>query len=74
MPPFPPVNFDAGQKINYTVKTPGNGVYIFVLEGDVNIEDVQLNKRDAIGVYDTGSLIIDTNTEAQLLIIEVPMT
>lgn len=66
-------NFDAAQQINYDVKTPGNGVYIFVLEGDIKIEDVQLNKRDAIGVYDTGSITIHTDTEARLLIIEVPM-
>src|SRR6195952_706652 len=26
-------DFELGQKIDYTVKTPGNGVYIFVIEG-----------------------------------------
>jgi redox-sensitive bicupin YhaK (pirin superfamily) len=65
--------FDAGQQIDYTIKTPGNGAYIFVLEGSVNISDIKLNKRDAIGVYDTSSITANTDTEARLLIIEVPM-
>jgi redox-sensitive bicupin YhaK (pirin superfamily) len=66
--------FDAGQQINYTVNTPGNGAYVFVLEGSINIEGETLNKRDAIGVYDTSSFTINTDTEARLLIIEVPMS
>ncbi|MFA6249338.1 MAG: pirin family protein [Mucilaginibacter sp.] len=66
-------NFDAGQQLNYTIKTPGNGAYVFVLEGDVTIADQGLNKRDAIGVYDTDSFTIETNSESKLLIIEVPM-
>ncbi|MFD0766447.1 pirin family protein [Mucilaginibacter lutimaris] len=66
-------SFDAGQKINYTIKTPGNGAYVFILEGDVSIASQALNKRDAIGVYDTESFAIETSSESQILIIEVPM-
>lgn len=66
-------NFDAGQHFNYTPKTPGNGAYVFVLEGDVVIAGQVLNKRDAIGVYDTENFAIETTSESKLLIIEVPM-
>ena len=65
--------FDTAQQVNYTIKTPGNGAYVFVLEGGVKINDQLLNKRDATGVYDTGSFSIETNSETSLLIIEVPM-
>lgn len=65
--------FDSAQQLDYTIKTPGNGAYVFVLEGDVKIDDAQLNKRDAIGVYDTTSFAIETNIGTSLLIIEVPM-
>jgi redox-sensitive bicupin YhaK (pirin superfamily) len=65
--------FDAGNKVEYTVKTPGNGAYVFLLEGAVNIAGQSLNKRDAIGVYDTASFTIDTTESSRILIIEIPM-
>ncbi len=66
-------DFDAWQQLTYTIKTPGNGAYVFLLEGEVKIADQVLNKRDAIGVYDTEAFTIETNSESKVLIIEVPM-
>ena len=66
-------DFEEGQQINYEIKTPGNGVYVFLLEGAVQISDATLNKRDALGVYDISSLAIKTNTASRILLIEVPM-
>ncbi|RCH54715.1 pirin family protein [Mucilaginibacter hurinus] len=65
--------FDAGQKFQYLINTPGNGVYIFLLEGSVIIDGATLNKRDALGVYDTSSVTIETTAQSHVLIIEVPM-
>ncbi|MBD1393547.1 pirin family protein [Mucilaginibacter glaciei] len=65
--------FDTGLQVNYAVKTEGNGVYVFVLEGSVTVNENTLNKRDALGISDTEEFTIITNSEAQLLIIEVPM-
>jgi len=66
-------NFDAGQQINYKISRPENGAYIFVLEGAVKIKDQLLNKKDAMGVYDISSIVIDTQESTRLLIIDVPM-
>jgi len=66
-------DFEAGQKINYDIKTPGNGVYIFIIEGAAKINGQALNKRDAIGVYNTSSLIIETEALTRLLIMDIPM-
>ena len=66
-------SFDAGQTVNYNIKTPGNGAYVFLLEGSINIAGNTLNKRDAIGVYDTEAFAIETNSDSKILIIEVPM-
>jgi redox-sensitive bicupin YhaK (pirin superfamily) len=66
-------DFDAGQSFKYDIKIPGNGVYIFLIEGSADIEGTLLNKRDAIGVYDTSSLTIETKSQSRLLIMEVPM-
>ena len=65
--------FEAQKKINYEIKTPGNGVYIFVLDGALKINDRLLNKRDALGVYETDSITIETEVESRLLIMDVPM-
>ena len=65
--------FDAGQSSTYAMKTPGNGAYVFVLEGNVTVAGQNLNKRDALGVYDTSAFAIETNSETKILIIEVPM-
>lgn len=65
--------FEAGKEINYDIKTRGNGVYVFVLDGSVKIDDSKLNKRDALGVYNTSSIIIETEAQSRLLIMDIPM-
>jgi redox-sensitive bicupin YhaK (pirin superfamily) len=65
--------FEAGKQINYDIKTRENGAYVFVLDGSVKISDQLLNKKDALGVYDTSSITIDTQATTKLLIIDVPM-
>ena len=66
-------DFEPGKSIDYKIKRPGNGVYIFVIEGVVKINNNVLNKRDAMGVVDTSSLIIETEAFTRLLIMDVPM-
>ncbi|MDB4924409.1 pirin family protein [Mucilaginibacter sp.] len=65
--------FEAGKSINYDIKTAGNGAYMFVLDGAIKINDQVLNKKDALGVYDTSSITIDAQANTRLLIIDVPM-
>lgn len=66
--------FEAGQTINYDIKTKGNGAYVFVLDGVAKINSQVLNKKDALGVYDTSSLTIITEEPSRFLIIDVPMS
>lgn len=66
-------DFEPGQTIKYDIKIPGNGVYVFVIEGAAKIGDSSLNKRDALGVYDSSSLTIETEAKSRLLLIEIPM-
>jgi len=66
-------DFEAGKKVSYTIKTPGNGAYVLQVEGESEVDGSILNKRDAIGVYETGSFDIETKSQARILIIEIPM-
>jgi quercetin 2,3-dioxygenase len=57
----------------YKLHQNGDGVYAFVLEGEVEIDGEKLNKRDGMGVYDTQSITIKASTDAELLLMEIPM-
>jgi redox-sensitive bicupin YhaK (pirin superfamily) len=58
---------------DYSIKYNGNGVYAFVLEGEVTIGDQKLGKRDALGIWDTDKINITANSNAEILLIDVPM-
>ncbi len=60
-------------KTSYEVKKKGNGVYVFVLEGDVTIEGQSLNKRDGLGIWEVDKLDIEVKRDAEILLMEVPM-
>jgi quercetin 2,3-dioxygenase len=66
-------NFDAGKTADYKIKHPGNGAYVFVIEGKVKIDDQELGKRDAAGIYETEEINFSCSEDTQVLIIEVPM-
>lgn len=66
-------NLSAGTGLNYDLKKSGNGVYAFVLDGDVTIAGQALNKRDGFGVWDVDQLSITADSDARLLLMEVPM-
>ena len=62
-----------GTTLTYTPKFKDNGVYFFVIEGEVATAGQQLNKRDAIGVWDVPSVNIESKSTSRVLAIEVPM-
>ncbi len=66
-------NLKQGFSSEYKMNKAGNGVYVFVVEGEVTINGNKLNRRDALGVWETDSILIDADTNAELLLIEVPM-
>lgn len=66
-------DFEPGQQVKYDVKMPGNGVYVFVIDGAVRLDNTMLNKKDALGVYNTNSITIETEAKSRLLLMEVPM-
>lgn len=67
------VDLDEGKAVDYTLKNEGNGVFVFVLEGDALIEGEDLSHRDAVGITDTNQITISAKTNSSLLLIEVPM-
>lgn len=66
-------NLDKGITKEYKLKGINSGVYAFVLEGDVTINGESLNKRDGLGISETDTLNITADSDARLLLMEVPM-
>ena len=66
-------NYEQGKTDVYPMHKAGNGVYVFVLEGSVKIDDIILDKKDALGVWDTSEFAFKSITNAQVLLIDVPM-
>ncbi|MBI1266676.1 MAG: pirin family protein [Cryomorphaceae bacterium] len=62
-----------GKSIDYSIKRLGNGVYFFILSGDVTIGDQALQSRDGYGVWDVDKLKISASRNARILAMEVPM-
>ncbi len=65
--------FDNSFETTYSIKKKENGVYAFILEGDVIINGQALNTRDALGVWDTDTLSLKVNSKAEILFIDIPM-
>jgi quercetin 2,3-dioxygenase len=67
--------FDQGVSLQYQLKDPRNGVYAFVLKGDLSINGQPLGPRDGFGVWDVTALDIVANSpDAEVLLMEVPMS
>jgi len=66
-------NFDKGANTEYKIKRSGNGVYAFILKGDVTINKQPLNARDGFGTWDIESVSIVADSDAEILLMEVPM-
>ncbi|MBK7085792.1 MAG: pirin family protein [Flavobacteriales bacterium] len=66
--------FDKGFQTSYAMKDKHNGVYAFVLKGDVTVQGTALNQRDGLGVWDTDAVsVVADSPGAELLLMEVPM-
>lgn len=67
------IDLDENSAFSYTLKSDNHGLYVMVVEGEINIDDEILGKRDAMGIFAAKSLNIKANNASELLFIEVPM-
>lgn len=64
---------DAGLEKEYRMKADGNGLYVFVLEGDVTVGEQALHRRDGYGIWETDAVTIKADSDARVLLMDVPM-
>ena len=67
-------DFDRVTETEYLTKKEGNGVYVFVIEGAIKVGDQQINKRDALGVWEVDKISFLAQPHSKVLLVEVPMS
>lgn len=71
---FHMARLDQGTSVHYELKEPEkNGVYAFVLEGDLNLGGQELHRRDGLGILEARSFELKASSPAEILLMEVPM-
>lgn len=62
----------ANTSFKHMVKFKHNGIYAFLVDGEVAVNNTKLSKRDAVGIFDVKELSIAVQQDSTLLLIEVP--
>jgi redox-sensitive bicupin YhaK (pirin superfamily) len=65
--------FDQGSEVSYDLNPTNKCLFIFVITGEIKINDILLPKRDAIGIWEVEHISISCLAEAEFLIIETPI-
>lgn len=63
-----------GRALGYVVKQVNNGVYVFVVHGNLEVVGEVLWDRDAIGITDTQLIVLEAKEDTTVLVFEVPMS
>ena len=64
---------EKGKSLRYEKSLPGNGVYVFVISGDLKMNDLKLHSRDAVGVTEFETIEIQALSDSHVLWMEVPL-
>jgi redox-sensitive bicupin YhaK (pirin superfamily) len=70
---FALTKLQAGKALHYENAFKGNGVFLVVISGSLDVGEIRLNKRDAAGIEETEGFTITAIEDAEVLAIEVPM-
>lgn len=62
--------FDKAQTMRHAFNAVNKCLFIFCIEGTLAIEGQTLQKRDALGIWDTQEISLDIESHAEFLIIE----
>lgn len=67
------IDLDENSEFSYTLKSENHGLYVMVVDGEINIDNEILGNKDAIGISETKNINMKAEKSSELLFIEVPM-
>lgn len=65
--------FSENETIHYILKPLNKSVFIYVMDGEVEIDSSKVNSKDGIGLWETEKIDIKTIKESRFIIIETPI-
>ncbi|MBI5009133.1 MAG: pirin family protein [Bacteroidia bacterium] len=65
-------NFEKGKQVDYSIKADGDGVYAFLISGEMKINEVHLKERDGLGIWGMKNISLEAEINSEILLIEVP--
>lgn len=66
-------NLDKGVTLDYDRKKEGNGLYVFVIKGNIKVDGQELEQRDGLGITDFDKVTFEATSDTEILLMEVPM-
>jgi len=66
------VHLIANDSISYNISEYSFGSFVFVIDGEIQMDTIHLSKRDAIGIYEAQEFKIKAIRDSFLINIEVP--
>ena len=70
---FSLANFEESFSSVYEKKLKSNGVYIFVIDGQIEVDGQQISSRDGLGLVDLDNFSIKALKSTEFLVMEVPL-
>ncbi len=64
---------ESGKEVTHSLKQKTNGVYIFVLSGNIQVNGEALERRDAIAISNTELVTIKAEENSEFLVMDLPM-
>ena len=64
---------EKGKSIDIQPHSTHHGFYVFIIDGNITVENETLSRRDAIGISEVENINITANDNSDVLILEVPM-
>jgi redox-sensitive bicupin YhaK (pirin superfamily) len=70
---FSRLKLDSVKYFEYKINKNSNGLYVFLIDGKINIDGQTLDTRDGIGIEDTNAVSLKAEKDSEILFIEIPM-
>jgi len=64
---------DEGKEMEYRMHSGNSGVYLFVIDGELEVDGDILKSRDGMGIYDASEFSVKSLQPAKFLVMEIPM-
>ncbi|GET32776.1 hypothetical protein PbJCM13498_16390 [Prolixibacter bellariivorans] len=64
---------DADKEMKYLMHSGNSGVYLFVIDGELEVDGDTLKSRDGMGIYDVPEFLVKSKEQAKFLVMEIPM-